>query len=140
MADISSIDSMVKAIYASITFGEGKSPDMERFRSLFSADAHLIRITKEGVNKWTPEGFITFFLERVNTGTVRSFHESELSRKINAVGSIAQVFSSYQKGINTDDPASFIRGVNCIQLYYDGLRWWISCLVWEDLPEGDRPR
>jgi hypothetical protein len=138
-ADFSSIDSMVKAIYASITFREGESPDMDRFRSFFTADAHLIRITTEGVNKWTPEGFITFFLERINTGAVRSFHESELSRKTNAVGSIAQVFSTYQKGINTDDPASCIRGINSIQLYHDGLRWWISCLVWEDLPKGDIP-
>jgi len=133
-ADFSSIDSMVKAIYASITFSEGKSPDMERFRSLFIPDAHLIRITKEGVNKWTPEGFVTFFLERINTGTVRSFRESELARKTNAIGGIAQVFSSYEKGINTNDPASFIRGINSIQLYHDGLRWWISCLIWEDLP------
>jgi hypothetical protein len=134
-ADFSSVDSMVKAIYASVTFRQGERPDMDRFRSLFATDAHLIRITKEGLNKWTPEGFITFFLERINTGTVRSFHESELSRKTNAVGSIAQVFSTYQKGINTNDPASLIRGMNSIQLYCDGLRWWISCLVWEDLPE-----
>lgn len=52
----------------------------------------------------------------------------------------AQVFSTYQKGINTGDPASFVHAVNSIQLYYDGLRWWISCLVWEDLPKEGVPR
>lgn len=137
-ADVSSIDRIVNAIYAAITFQEGESPDMERFRGLFTPDASFIRITGEGVNKMTTDSFIASFRERIKTGVLKSFHESEIYRKMNTYGSMAQVFTTYRKGLNTKDPALFVRGINSLQLYYDGQRWWIASLVWED-ERSDNP-
>ncbi len=34
--------------------------------------------------------------------------------------------------MNTEDPEASIRGINSIQLFNDGERWWISCIMWED--------
>jgi len=131
-ADVSSMDAIIKAIYDSLSFHEKGEPNFNRFRFLFNPKAPLIRITAEGVNVWDVEGFASFFMGRVQRGEVKSFYEAEISRKTDAFGSIAQIFSTYKKAINTQNPESFVRGINNIQLYFDGQRWWISSLLWED--------
>ena len=131
-ADFSSIDGIIDAIYDSITFSQGEKPDMARFRSLCAPNAPFIRTRPDGVDKMNSASFFSSFRERVETGALKSFYEGEIFRKTHRYGSIAQVFSTYEKGMNTDNPESFNRGINSIQLYYDGERWWISCLMWQD--------
>ena len=130
--DVSSIDNIVKAIYEAITLSESEKPDMDRLRDLFTPQAVLIRVTPDQVIEMDPASFILNFSERIRTGALKSFYEAEISRKTHLYGSIAQVWSTYKKGINTEDPESFGRGINSIQLYYDGIRWWISSILWED--------
>jgi len=138
--DAASIDGIVKAIYESITFSENENPDMARFQSLCAPNAPFVRIQPDRVDKMDLESFLSSFQDRVESGALKSFYEGEISRKTNQYGSIAQVFSTYKKGMNTEDPESLIRGINCFQLYYDGQRWWISCLIWEDeSPENPIP-
>ncbi|NIM91469.1 MAG: hypothetical protein GTO17_11035 [Candidatus Aminicenantes bacterium] len=122
----------MRAIYEAISFREGEEPDMDRFRSLFNPNARFIRITQDGVDKMDVESFTASFRERVETGALKSFFEAELSRKTHAYGSIAQVFSTYHKRMNTEDPEGLIRGINSLQLYNDGQRWWIISILWED--------
>jgi len=131
-SDVSSIDAIIKTVYESITFREGEEPDLDRFRSLFITNALFTRITPDGVNKMDLDGFISSFSNRINTGAMKSFSETEISRKTHSYGSIAQVWSTYKKGINTEDPVSSGRGINSIQLFNDGKRWWISSILWQD--------
>ena len=128
----SSIDAVIRLLYESITFPAGMNPDMDLFRSLFDTEARFIRITPEQIFEMSLEEFIGGFLRRIESGEMRSFHESEIGRRTNTFGHIAQVFSTYQKGVNTQAQAEFGRGINCIQLFHDGLRWWISSILWED--------
>lgn len=130
--DVTSIDAIIKTVYESITFREGKKPDLDKFRSLFITNALFIRITPDGVNKMDLGAFISSFSNRIDTGAMKSFSESEISCKTHSYGSIAQVWSTYKKGINTEDPVSFGRGINCIQLFNDGKRWWITSIIWQD--------
>ena len=131
-ADFSSIDGIVKALYESITFREGDEFDAEGFRSLFMADAPFIRMQPAGPNRMNLDSFVESFKERIRTGALTSFYEAELSRKSESYGSIAQVFSTYEKGMSTNDPARYIRGINSLQLFHDGERWWIASIVWQD--------
>jgi hypothetical protein len=131
-SDVSSIDAIIKTVYESITFREGEKPDLDRFRSLFIANALFIRVTPDGVNKMDLDGFISSFSNRIDTGAMKSFSEFEISRKTHSYGSIAQVWSSYKKSINTEDPVSFGRGINSIQLFNDGKRWCITSIIWQD--------
>ncbi len=131
-ADVSSIEAAVRAIYEAISFREGEEPDMNRFRSLFNPNAQFIRITQDGADTMNVESFTASFRERVKTGALKSFYEAELSRKTLAFGSIAQIFSTYHKRMNTEDPEGLTRGINSIQLYNDGQRWWIISILWED--------
>ena len=135
--DVSSIDAIVKALYESITFREGKQPNLERLRSLFTPKAPFIRITPDAVNKMDLDSFLSSFSERIKTGAMKSFYEGEISRKTHAFGSIAQVFTTYNKGINAKDPKSVVRGINSIQLFHDGQRWWIGSILWQDETEDN---
>jgi hypothetical protein len=46
-------------------------------------------------------------------------------------GNIAQVFSSYESRHSVNDPP-FARGINSFQLVYDGTRWWIVSILWDE--------
>jgi len=131
-ADGVSIDALVNAIYESITFSEGEEPDMERFKSLFIPNALFIRITPDGPNTMDLASFVSSFSERVKSNALTSFYEAEISRKTHSFGGIAHVFSTYKKRMNTTDPRSLGRGINSIQLFHDGKRWWACGITWED--------
>jgi hypothetical protein len=131
-ADGLSIDGLLDALYESITFSEGEEPDMERFKSLFIPNAPFIRITPDGPNTMDLGSFVSSFKERVKSNVLESFYEAEIARKTHSFGGIAQVFSTYKKGMNTDDPRSLGRGINSIQLFHDGNRWWACGITWED--------
>lgn len=130
--DVSSIDGLIDVLYESITFTEGEKPDLERFSSLFIPNAPFIRITPDGPNTMDLDSFVSSFSDRVSSGTLKSFYEAEVSRKTNSFGGIAQVFSTYKKGMNTTAPQSLGRGINSIQLFHDGRRWWACGITWED--------
>lgn len=132
-SDSSSVDVVVKALYESLTFPQGKEPDLERFRGLFAAGAPCIRVNKDkSVDRMTVDSFILSFQNRIKTGALKSFREFEIARKVRAFGQIVHVFSAYRKGINVTDPKEMIRGINSVQLFYDGGRWWIGGLMWMD--------
>jgi hypothetical protein len=58
------------------------------------------------------------------------FTESELRHKTYQFGNVATVLSSYEgKAVATGKVA---RGVNIFQLYYDGKRWRILSIIWDD--------
>jgi len=131
-ADVSSIDAIVKALSASISFREGEEPNLERLRSLCYPNALFISVTQEGVDTMNVESFVSFFKDLVSTGTLKSLYEKEIVRKTEEFGQIAQVFSTYSKRMNPEDPEPTALGINSIQLYNDGKRWWVSSVMWEE--------
>jgi hypothetical protein len=135
--DVSSIDGLLDALYESITFLQGEEPNLERFKSLFFPNAPFIRITLDGPITMDVDSFVSSFNERVKSNTLASFYEAEISRKTHSYGAIAHVFSTYKKGMNTTDPSSMGRGINSIQLYHDGERWWACGITWEDESENN---
>jgi pimeloyl-ACP methyl ester carboxylesterase len=135
--DVSTLDGLMDALYESITFAQGEKPDLERFKSLFIPDAPFIRITPDGPIQMDLDGFISSFSSRVSSGVLKSFYEAEVSRKTHSYGGIAHVFSTYEKGINTLDPQFLGRGINSLQLFHDGERWWACGITWEDEREDN---
>ena len=41
------------------------------------------------------------------------------------------VWPPYESRHDADDPEPFMRGINSIQLFYDGNRWWIVNIFWQ---------
>jgi hypothetical protein len=65
-----------------------------------------------------------------------SFFESAITNRIQKFGNIAQVFSSYASRIAPNEQP-FARGVNSIQLFNDGNRWWVISILWDEESPGN---
>jgi len=58
------------------------------------------------------------------------FHEREIARRSESYGAIMHAFSTYESRHRASDPRPFARGINAIQLFNDGTRWWIQTVMW----------
>ena len=43
---------------------------------------------------------------------------------------MVHVWSTYDSVHSRSDPEPFMRGINSIQLFHDGARWWILSVYW----------
>jgi hypothetical protein len=41
------------------------------------------------------------------------------------------VFSTYESRHTAQDSVPFTRGINSIQLFFDGTRWWLVTVFWD---------
>jgi hypothetical protein len=133
-ADVASIDAIIAAAYDSISGPAGQKRDWERERSLYYPGARLIPTAKPGTNSdLVPQMLdVDGFIARVEPYFAEhGFYEKEIARRTEQFGNIAHVWSTYESRHNPDDPEPFMRGINSIQLFYDGSRWWIVTIYWQ---------
>ena len=130
-ADVASVDSIIAALYASISGPKGQPRDWDRFRSLFFKDARLVPSgsnNPDGATSLTVEAFI----KRGDQAFVNSgFFERELGRATHEYGNMVQAFSAYDSKRKFEDPEPFARGINSIQLMWHNNRWWIINIFWQ---------
>ena len=131
-ADGASVDSIVAALYEVISGPAGAPRNWNRMRALFAPDAKLMVIQPGrdggyGLRTMTVEDYISRNMSAFNTG---GFYEREIARTTDAFGQLVHVFSTYELLRSPNDPKPFMRGINSIQLAFDGKRWWIANLVW----------
>jgi hypothetical protein len=128
--DVKSLDSILRAIYDVIS-GPAGDRDWNRFRSLFVPEARLTSNTRRDggpVRLLDVEGFAS---GAGNYFKTHPFYESAIVNRVQRFGNIAQVFSSYEsRTAPTEKP--FARGVNSIQLFNDGSRWWVLSILWDE--------
>ena len=132
--DVESIDAIIKAAYESISGPAGEKRNWERERSLYYPGARLIPTGSPGEphalapNILDVDGFIArvepYFGEQ-------GFYEKEIARRTEQFGRIAHVWSTYESRHDPNDPKPFMRGINSIQLFHDGSRWWIVNIYWQ---------
>lgn len=126
------LDKTIKTLYASISGAAGEQRDTTLIRSMFITEGRLSPI---GINK---EGRITSRVLTVSqylSGLMRltkekGFFEKELFRKTDIFGNMAHVLSTYQSFQSGDDKVPFQRGINSLQLMYDGTDWKIMSITW----------
>ena len=135
-ADVESIDAIIKATYDVISGPAGKKRDWDRERSLFAPGARLIPTAtvpgKTDVDLaplvLDVEGYIT----RVEPLFEKEgFYETEVARRVEQFGQIAHVWSTYESRRDPNEKDPFMRGINSIQLFHDGRRWWILSIYWQ---------
>ncbi len=134
--DVETVDAVITALYETIS-GPAGPRDWERERHLFAPGARLMptRPRDDGshsIEIFDVEGYIAsrspFFAET-------SFYEIEVDRREERFGHIVHAWSSYE-GRRTPDGEVILRGVNSIQLYHDGDRWWVVSMVWDNERTG----
>ncbi|MEY2526513.1 MAG: hypothetical protein QOE73_1284 [Verrucomicrobiota bacterium] len=135
-ADVESVDAIITAAYDVISGPAGKKRDWDRDRALFWPGARLMpTATVPGRNDvdlaplvLDVEGYI----ERVEPIFAKSgFYEKEVARRVEQFGRIAHVWSTYESRHDPSEAEPFMRGINSIQLFNDGNRWWILSVYWQ---------
>lgn len=137
-ADVESPDAIVAAVYESISGDAGEARDWDRLRSLFVDGARLV---PSGRRPDGGAGHRILTVEEYIEGAAQAFAESGFfETEIHAVteryGDIAHVFSTYESRRAEDDAEPFQRGINSIQLWHDGERWWIVTILWHAEHDG----
>jgi len=136
-ADVSSIDAIITAAYDVISGPAGQQRDLDRERSLFIPGARLIPTATEpgetGEDTNAPQILdVEAYIARVEPYFEETgFYEKEIARRTEQFGHIAHVWSTYESRHKEDDPEPFMRGINSIQLFNDGTRWWIVTIYWQ---------
>ena len=135
--DVASIDGIVRALYEVISGPAGAPRDWDRERKLFYPGAKLAptRPAPDGggaVDFFDVEGYIA---SRSPMFEKDSFFETEISRREFVFGNIAHVLSAYELA-RAPGGKPFVRGVNSIQLFRDGRRWWVLSIAWDNERPG----
>jgi len=137
-SDVSSVDAIVAALYASVSHGEDAPPNFARMRSLFLQAGMLIPPKDPHSDLFTvldADGFEQRVRKSIAAGKQKgaqtSFFETEAARRTDCFGNVCQVFSTYESRRKPTDEKPFVRGINSIQLVNDGRRWWIASVAWD---------
>jgi hypothetical protein len=131
--DVSTMDGIIKTYYDVISGPAGQPRQWSRDRTLYIPEVRFVAMRVD--KQQHPLADIMShqqFVERSNPGLVRSgFYEAEIHRVTHRFGNLAHVFSTYESR-NTKDGPVIQRGINSIELFWDGKRWWIASAIWDD--------
>ena len=139
-ADVSTIDGIVKAFYETISGGKNVPRQWSRDRTLYMPDARFVGMSEQDGKI---RASVMNHMQYVNGSNAyfvsEGFQEREINRIVRRFGNIAHVFSTYE--FSTEGGKEKGRGVNSIELFWDGARWWISAASWdEERPNNPIPK
>lgn len=131
--DVESVDAIIAAVYDVISGPAGEKRNWDRMRTLFLPEARMIATSRRadgsaGKRVMSVEDYINTsgpYLEK------DGFFEREIGRVTETFGNIVHAFSTYDSKRKADDEKPFMRGINSIQLWNDGKRWWVVTIFWQ---------
>ena len=139
--DVATIDGMVKAYYEVVSGPKGQPRDWARDRTLYIKDIRFVPVdvAKDGQITARPVDHQTF--AESSAGLEKEgFFEYEIHRVTERYGPIAHVWSTYESKRTMEGPV-IQRGINSIELFWDGKRWWIANAIWTDeTPQNPIPK
>ena len=129
---VATLDATIETLYSVISGDAGVKRDWDLFRYLFTEDAKLIpiQVNKQGEIKsryLSPEKYIELSGAYIEEN---GFIEKEIYRVTESFGALTQVFTTYEAFKSSKDTEAFLRGINSVQLFNDGTRWWIINISW----------
>jgi hypothetical protein len=142
-ADVASVDAILAALYDVISGPGGQKRDWNRFRSLFGPGARLMPTGRRpdgtyGMRVLSVGDYATGIGPRLEEG---GFFEREIARRTEQYGNVVHAFSTYDSKRAASDATPFARGINSIQLWNDGSRWYVLTILWEaERPDNPIPQ
>lgn len=139
--DVNSIAGLMTALYDVISGPAGQARDWQRFRSLFYPGAKMIPVRRAkagagpGISPITPDDYATW---GVDFFTKNAFFEKETHRQVSGYGDMVNVLSAYETRDSANGPVT-AKGVNSLQLVFDGQRWWVLNIAWIDEKTAGTP-
>lgn len=136
--EASSPERIIAVNYQLISGRADESRDWERWKTLFSPGARMIPIERNSdghatARVMTPDEYIASRTPILATG---DFYEWETARAERRAGRMAHVWSSYEAA-RVPYGTPIRRGVNSIQLWNDGTRWWILSVTWDAIAAAE---
>lgn len=131
--DVATIDGILHAFYDVISGPAGQPRQWSRDRTLYIPDVHFVSLSTDSAGHVRAD-VVThqMFVDRSNPSLVRrGFFETEIHRTTARFGNVVHVFSTYEMRERAEGPV-FGRGINSIELFWDGTRWWIAAAQWDD--------
>ena len=131
--DVSTIDGIIHAYYDIVTIPKGAPRQWSRDRTLYIPDIRFVAIEPDKQKQLVPQ-IMTHqqFVDSSDAMLARTgFSEKEIHRVTERFGNIAHVFSTYESR-NTPDGPILQRGINSLELFWDGKRWWIANAIWDN--------
>ena len=124
---VNTLDKTIETFYSVISGEKGEERNWELMQYLYYPEAKLSAIVRNqqgkiGVVYVTPDDY------KKNSGpwlVENGFFEIEINRKVDRFGNLAHVYSTYHSFFSKKDDKPFMRGINSIQLMYNGKRWFV---------------
>ena len=137
--DVATVDGMIRAWYDIVSGPAGKHRDWGRDRTLYIPE---IRFVIAGVEDGKPYSRVVdhqSFVDSSDEPLLKGFFEREIYRVTDRFGPIVHVWSTYESRDTENGPVT-ARGINSINLVWDGTRWWIANATWtEETKEAPIP-
>lgn len=134
--DVSSIEGIIKAFYDVVSGPKGAPRQWKRDRSLHHPKA-LITFTGKKNGKSYEQTMTLSEFHEMDEPYTNGFYESEIKREVHQFGNIAHVWSAYETRFNKNGKVER-SGINSIELYFDGTRWWIMSWIFDGLREDNK--
>jgi hypothetical protein len=138
--DVGSLDGLIAAYYQVISGPAGQPRQWSRDRTLYIPDVRFVAMSLDKQGK--PAAHVVShqqFVDGSNAELLAGFYEKEIHRVTQRFGNIAHVFSAYESRLKADGPV-IARGINSIEAFWDGKRWWIAAAIWdEEGPDNPLP-
>jgi hypothetical protein len=139
-ADVHSIDGIMHAYY-DVVSGPANTPrNIARDLSLHHPKAQIFPLIHDKSGK--PQ-LLVFSIQDFHAWSKpvydAGFYEREIRREVKSFGNTIHIWSTYETR-QTPDGAVTSRGINNIQLYFDGQRYWILSETWDsESPQNPLP-
>jgi hypothetical protein len=125
-------ESLVRGIYAAVTFGPGSTPDWDYVRSFFIPEAVFgVRKTRTSMDVLTVDGFVDWFISDIKKFKMDElgFEETVQKLKLTVFGNIAQCFVVYRARLKTPADLPGQLGLDSFSLMKKDGRWWIVSIA-----------
>jgi len=124
--NVSTLNGIMKAYYDVVTVNKGEKPSYERDSLLHFGNVNVgwAVKTKTGKTAFKYVSLKEYHKESDDYLASKGFYEKEISRRVEKFGAVYHVWSTYESRNTKTDPV-IERGINSIEMYYDGSRFWI---------------
>ena len=134
--DVATIDGIVKAYYEVVCGPAGTPRQWARDRTLYIPELRFVDVGYDKSGAIVPRiRTHQEYVDASNPMADEGFFEKEIHRVSERFGPIAHVWSTYESRRTETGPV-IARGINSIELFWDGKRWWIANAIWTDETKG----
>jgi hypothetical protein len=134
-------ESLVRGLYAAVTFDVGSDPDWDYVRKFFTPEAVIaVRMTRTSMAILNVEEFVKWFDDDFKKHNMkeRGFEETIENLKLTVFGDMAHCFIVYKARLKTPENSPGQLGLDSWGLIKKDGRWWIVSVT-NDVVTPQRP-